>query len=84
MVRSRRSRTRRDAIRKIRKSATSLPAVTVLVRGGSYELGETLRFVPEDGGSSSSRSFIKRFPVSGRSSGEAAGSPGSSLMTGRS
>ena len=36
--------------------------VTILVRGGSYELGETLRFLPEDGGTAAAPVVYQAYP----------------------
>ncbi len=52
----------RDAVRRMRKDAKNLHPVTILVRAGSYELGETLRFLPVDGGSASAPVVYQAFP----------------------
>ncbi len=52
----------RDAVRRMRKDPQNLPPVTILVRAGSYELEETLRFLPEDGGSASAPVIYQAFP----------------------
>ncbi|HKM55037.1 MAG TPA: hypothetical protein VJY33_16630 [Isosphaeraceae bacterium] len=52
----------RDAVRGMRKDAKNLAPVTILVRAGSYELGATLRFLPEDGGSASAPVVYQAFP----------------------
>src|SRR5208337_2300526 len=52
----------RDAVRRMRKDAKNLRPVTILVRAGSYELGETLRFLPADGGSASAPVVYQAFP----------------------
>jgi parallel beta-helix repeat protein len=52
----------RDAVRRMRKEAKNAPAVAILVRAGSYELGETLRFLPEDGGSASAPVVYQAYP----------------------
>ncbi len=52
----------RDAVRRMRKDPKNLPPVTILVRAGSYELEETLRFLPEDGGSASAPVVYQAFP----------------------
>ncbi len=52
----------RDALRRLRKATKNLGPVTILVRAGSYELGETLRFLPEDGGSAQAPVVYEAYP----------------------
>ena len=52
----------RDIVRMMRKNGQIDGPVTVLVRGGSYELGETLRFLPEDGGSAEAPVVYRAYP----------------------
>ena len=52
----------RDLVRRMRKSGQVEVPVTVLVRGGSYELAETLRFLPEDGGSAEAPVVYRAYP----------------------
>jgi len=52
----------RDAVRRLGQDVKHLHPVTILVRGGSYELGATLRFLPEDGGSASAPVVYQAFP----------------------
>ena len=66
----------------MRKNAQPAAAITVLVRGGSYELGETLRFRPEDGGRPSPVVY-RAYPGERPIIRGAAGSPASSLIAGQ-
>ncbi|MGC8639567.1 MAG: right-handed parallel beta-helix repeat-containing protein [Isosphaeraceae bacterium] len=52
----------RDLIRRMRKNAQPPGAISVLVRGGSYELGETLKFQKEDGGSEKAPVIYRAYP----------------------
>lgn len=52
----------RDLVRQLRKDGQAPGAITVLVRGGSYELAETLRFLPEDGGTASAPVIYRAHP----------------------
>ena len=52
----------RDAVRKLNASGPSKATVTVLVRGGTYLLTETLGFGPDDSGTAQGRMVYAAHP----------------------
>ena len=52
----------RDAVRKLKAGAPPNRAVTVLVRGGTYVLKETLVFGPDDSGTAQGRMVYAAHP----------------------
>src|SRR5688500_8456925 len=51
----------RDAVRLLRKHAAAKP-VTVLLRGGRYELSEPLAFTPDDSGTKAAPLVFAAYP----------------------
>jgi parallel beta-helix repeat protein len=52
----------RETVRRLRKEARAADSVTVMVRGGAYGQSETLRFLPEDGGTAASPVVYRAYP----------------------
>ena len=74
----------RDAIRELRTKSQAPGAITVLVRGGSYELKETSRFHREDGGTATAPVVYRAYPGERPVIRGGAALPGSSPIAARS